>query len=89
MNIAQTLHADQAMTEYELAVWGDGLVAYIKHMTYDEVSRAFPHIEDMPKSVKIFFSLHGADGTPLALTDTLQAALGHAREDDLEIASIH
>ena len=30
-----------------------------------------------------------ADGTPLALTDTKQAAIGHAFDDDLEIASVH
>ena len=30
-----------------------------------------------------------ADGTPLALTDSRQAALGHAMGDELEIASLH
>ena len=41
-----------------------------------------------PKGINLF-SLHAADGTPLALTDTRQAAVGHAIDDDLEIASVH
>ena len=35
------------------------------------------------------FALHAADGTPLALTDSRQAAVGHAMGDELEIASLH
>ena len=30
-----------------------------------------------------------ADGTPLALTDSHSAALAHAMEDELDIASVH
>jgi hypothetical protein len=33
--------------------------------------------------------LQAADGTPIALTDTLQAAIGHAMGDELELASVH
>ncbi len=32
---------------------------------------------------------YAADGTPIALTDTRQAAVGHALGDELEIASLH
>ena len=35
------------------------------------------------------FTLHAADGTPIALTDSKQAAIGHAMGDKLEIASLH
>ncbi|MEO8419806.1 MAG: DUF1150 domain-containing protein [Hyphomicrobium sp.] len=76
------------MTEYELATLGGGVVAYIKTLTTDEASRMFPAIEGLPKGINLF-SLHAADGTPLALTDTRQAAIGHAIDDDLEIASVH
>lgn len=72
----------------DLAKLGDGKVAYIKEMTTDEVRKAFPAVEGLPKGINLF-ALHGADGTPLALTDSRQAAVGHARGDELEIASIH
>ena len=76
------------MTEHELATLGGGVVAYIKTLTADEASRMFPAIEGLPQGINLF-SLHAADGTPLALTDTRQAAIGHAIDDDLEIASVH
>jgi len=76
------------MTENELARRGGGVVAYIKTLTHDEASRMFPAIEGLPQGIDLF-SLHAADGTPLALTDTRQAAIGHAIDDDLEIASVH
>jgi len=76
------------MTEKELATLGGGVVAYIKTLTSDEASRMFPAIEGLPQGINLF-SLHAADGTPLALTDTRQAAIGHALDDDLEIASVH
>lgn len=84
----KTTHGRHVMTERELATLGGGVVAYIKTLTSDEASRMFPAIEGLPKGINLF-SLHAADGTPLALTDTKQAAIGHAIDDDLEIASVH
>lgn len=76
------------MSELEFAKLGDGYVAYIKTMTSEEAHKLFPTVEGLPKGVMLF-SLHGADGTPLALTDTRSAAVGHALGDKLEIASLH
>jgi hypothetical protein len=76
------------MSEGELATLGGGVVAYIKTLTSDEASRMFPAVKGLPDGINLF-SLHAADGTPLALTDTKQAAIGHAIDDDLQIASVH
>ena len=76
------------MSEIELARLGGGQVAYIKTMSSDEALRMFPAIEGLPRGINLF-SLHAADGTPIALTDTRQAALSHAMEGELEIASVH
>lgn len=76
------------MSELELARLGGGEVAYIKTLTSDEALEMFPQIEGLPKGIALF-SLHAADGTPIALTDTLQAAIGHAQEDELSIAPLH
>jgi hypothetical protein len=84
----KTLETHTVMTEKELATLGGGVVAYIKTLTSDEASRMFPAIEGLPQGINLF-SLHAADGTPLALTDTRQAAIGHALDDDLQIASLH
>lgn len=76
------------MSEIELAKLGGGQVAYIKTLSTDDAQRLFPMIEGLPSGMNLF-SLHAADGTPMALTDSLQAAIGHAQEDDLAIAALH
>ncbi len=78
----------RSMTDKEFERLGGGFVAYIKTMTTDEAERMFPAIEGLPRDISLY-ALHGADGTPLALTDSMQAAIGHAIDDELEIASVH
>jgi hypothetical protein len=76
------------MSMSELAQLGGGKVAYIKIMTHDEARELFPAVENLPEGIDLY-SLHAADGTPLILTDSRQAAIGHALGDELEIASVH
>ena len=80
--------APPIMSLTELAQLGGGKVAYIRVMTSDEAKQMFPAVEGIPAGMDLF-ALHAADGTPLALTDSRQAALGHAMGDELEIASLH
>ena len=75
-------------SELDLARLGGGEVAYIKTLSSDQASLLFPAIQGLPKDINLF-SLHAADGTPIALTDTMQAARGHAEEGDLAIAPLH
>jgi hypothetical protein len=86
-----TEHRDQLrkkMNPSEFAELGGGRVAYIKTLTSEEAHRMYPAIEGLPDGINLY-ALHAADGSPLALTDSMQAALGHALGDELVIASIH
>ncbi len=76
------------MSMTELARLGGGKVAYIKVMSHDEAKQLFPTVEGLPTGIDLY-ALHAADGTPLVLTDSHQAALGHAMGDELEIAAIN
>lgn len=76
------------ISEVDLARIGDGQIAYIKAMSSDEARNLFPSVEGLPADGSLF-ALHAADGTPIVLTDSHQAAVGHALEGELEIASIH
>lgn len=80
--------APPIMSMSDLAKLGGGKVAYIKVMSTDEAKELFPAVEGLPSGIDLF-ALHAADGTPLALTDSRQAAVGHAMGDELEIASVH
>jgi hypothetical protein len=76
------------MSEIDLARLGGGQVAYIKTLSSDDAKRMFPAIEGLPAGINLY-ALHAADGTPIALTDTRQAALSHAMDGELEVASLH
>lgn len=76
------------MSMTELARLGGGKVAYIKIMTHDEAKQLFPAVEGLPTGIDLY-ALHAADGTPLVLTDSRQAAVGHAMGDELEIAAVN
>ncbi len=80
--------APPIMSMSDLAKLGGGKVAYIKVMSTDEAKELFPAVEGLPSGIDLF-ALHAADGTPLALTDSRQAAVGHAMGDELQIASVH
>jgi hypothetical protein len=72
----------------ELALLGDGEVAYIKQVDLDDVERLFPTLDDTPEGIDLFAVL-GADGTPIALTDSRNAAIANAIENDLVPLSVH
>ena len=76
------------MTRSEFAQLGDGEVAYIKQLDFDAAERLFPALNDAPSGID-FFAVLGADGTPLALTDSRNAAIANAIENDLVPVSVH
>jgi hypothetical protein len=76
------------MTRSEFAQLGDGEVAYIKQLDSDAAERLFPALSDAPKGIDLFAVL-GADGTPLSLTDSRNAAIANAIENDLVPVSVH
>lgn len=74
--------------QIDLAALGNGELSYIRQVSAEKAREEFPSIEKMPKDIDLYV-LHGADGTPLALTDTKQAAIGYAMGGDLEIRMLH
>ena len=79
---------DAPITRRELAELGDGEVAYIKQIGPDAAERLFPALSNAPKGIDLFAVL-GADGTPLALTESRSAAIANALENDLVPVSVH
>jgi hypothetical protein len=81
-------HQRAPLSRRELAELGDGEVAYIKQLDMDTAERLFPSLRDAPKGID-FYAVLGADGTPLALTDSRSAAIANAIENDLVPVSVH
>ncbi len=88
MNYISKTNISPTATDIDLARLGGGEVAYIKILSSDDAQRMFPAIEGLPPGINLY-ALHAADGTPIALTDTRQAALSHAIDGELEVASVH
>jgi hypothetical protein len=88
MNKMENEETRHLMSLKELALLGDGEVAYIKQLDSDSAERLFPALDDAPEGIDLFAVL-GADGTPLALTDSRNAAIANAIENDLVPVSVH
>jgi hypothetical protein len=70
------------------AVLGGGQVAYVREINSEEVKGLFPQAPQMAPGMKLF-SLHAADGTPIIITDSREAAVANAREHELDTVSVH
>jgi hypothetical protein len=77
-----------AITQEALAHMGDGRLAYVKPIRSEDVAEMFPQAPQIAPGVQLF-ALHAADGTPILLTDTREAALANAWSQELEAVSLH
>jgi hypothetical protein len=77
-----------AITQEALAHLGDGRLAYVKAIRSEDVASLFPQAPKIAPGLKLF-ALHSADGTPIMLTDTREAALANAWSQELEPVSVH
>jgi hypothetical protein len=80
--------ASLPMSRKEFKQLGDGEVAYIKQLDTDLAQELFPALSGKLDGIDLFAVL-GADGTPLALTDSRSAAIANAIENDLVPLSVH
>ena len=76
------------LTPAEFAALGTGEVAYVKPMTSDELMRIFPQAPKIEPGLRLF-TLLSADGAPILVTDTREAATANAWEHDLKMVSVH
>ena len=76
------------MSILALVNFGEGEVAYIKPLTYEQVRSLFPYMTGLPKR-KIYYSLHSANGIPIALTCTHVDAIEYADEADLDVTYLN
>ncbi len=90
MNDMNRTEAKSAITPEALAHLGDGRIAYVKTIRSEDVCAMFPQAQmpQMPPGQKLF-ALHAADGTPIMLTDSREAAVANAWSQELETVSVH
>jgi hypothetical protein len=71
-----------------LALIGGGRIAYVKAIRSEDVAKMFPQAPKIEPGMQLF-ALHAADGTPIMLTDSREAAVANAWSQELEAVSVH
>jgi hypothetical protein len=79
---------EMQMSPEALADLGGGKIAYIKTIRSEDVPNLFPQAPELQPGMQLF-SLHAADGTPIMLTDSREAAVANAWSQELETVSVH
>jgi hypothetical protein len=90
MNDMNQSETKAEMSPEALAHLGDGRIAYVKTVRSEDVRALFPQAEvpQLPPG-QMLFALHAADGTPIMLTDSREAAVANAWSQELETVSVH
>ena len=71
-----------------LAHLGDGRIAYVKPISAEQVAALYPQAPKIAPGTQMF-ALHAADGTPIMLTDSREAAIANAWSHELQAVSVH
>lgn len=77
-----------AMTQAELARLGGSELAYIREIAADAAAALLGDTVEIPNAQQLF-CLYLADGTPIAISGSREAAMANAFEHDLMPMSVH
>jgi hypothetical protein len=83
-----TINENAAVTTEALAHLGEGMIAYVKPVRSEDVPGLFPQAPEIAPGLQLF-TLHAADGTPIMLTDSREAAIANAWSQELQTVSVH
>jgi hypothetical protein len=76
------------MSSEAFAVLGGSKLAYIKAIRSEDVPFIYPKAPQLEPGLALF-ALHAADGTPIMITDSRDAAVAGAACHDLDTVSVH
>lgn len=82
------LNSTPTVTPETLAHLGEGQIAYVKQIKSEDVAGLFPEAPELSPGMKLF-ALHAANGAPIMLTDSLEAAIANAWSHELQAVSVH
>jgi hypothetical protein len=77
-----------ALTQEQLARLGGGVLGYVKEIGVKDAKALLGTATTIPPQARLF-ALYNADGTPVSISGTREAALGSAFEHELTPASVH
>ncbi|MGO9944899.1 MAG: DUF1150 family protein [Rhodoblastus sp.] len=81
-------HGPGSLTADQFAHLGEGAIAYVRPMKSEEAQALFPQVRGLEPGMQLY-ALLGADGAPIVLADTKDAAVANAWEHQLATVSVH
>ena len=76
------------LTADQFAHLGEGAIAYVRPIKSEEAQVLFPQIQGLQPGLQLF-ALLAADGAPIVLADSKDAAVANAWEHQLATVSLH
>ena len=76
------------LSERDLASLGGGALGYIREIEGDEVRRLLGSRPRTARGTRLYCLYH-ADGTPISVSGSREAAIGSAAEHELMAMSVH
>ena len=77
-----------AMSTERFAALGENRLAYIRAIRSEEVAFLCAEAPLLPPGYRVFV-LYAADGTPIMLADSREAAMADAADREIETVSLH
>jgi hypothetical protein len=77
-----------ALTTAQLAKLGGGVLGYVREIDATTAKSLLGETAVIPAKATLF-ALYNADGSPVSISGTREAALGSAFEHELMAASVH
>jgi hypothetical protein len=88
VNVLNTTISPETISPEALATMGEGQIAYVKAIRSEDVPTLFPQAPKLSPGLKLF-ALHAANGAPIMLTDSFEAAIANAWSHELQAVSVH
>ncbi|MGF7158924.1 hypothetical protein FHS85_000534 [Rhodoligotrophos appendicifer] len=85
---SQDVAAKPLMSATEFALLGGGKVGYVREIANEKAAELIGPMSPLPDDVRLF-ALYAADGTPVAIAGSHEAAVANAFEHDLQPMSVH
>jgi hypothetical protein len=81
-------HAHDVLAADAFAGLGTGKLAYVRQIRSEDLSDLFPDAPPVTPGLKLWALTH-ANGRPLLISDSREAAIANAAENDLMMVSVH
>lgn len=88
MNTDDNTRKTVELSPQDLAMLGEGALGYIREIELQEAQRLLGGQASVAPNSRLF-CLYNADGTPVSISGSREAALGSAFEHELMAMSVH